>query len=61
MLADCGLCIIDADCDRALQAIGYNFKKNQKVEWTPAELAGNLAGDSADGAFLAYSLYTEVA
>ncbi len=52
MLAGCGLCIIDADCDWALQAIGYNLK-NQKVEWTPAELAGNLAGDSRDGAFLA--------
>lgn len=48
MLAGCTLCIIDADCDWALRAIGYNFK-NQKVEWTRAELAGYLAGDSDDG------------
>lgn len=31
MLAGCGLCIIDADCDWALRAIGYNFEKSKKV------------------------------
>lgn len=31
MLAGYGLCIIDAECDWALQAIGYNFKKSKKV------------------------------
>lgn len=31
MLAGYGLCIIDADCDWALRAIGYNFKKSKKV------------------------------
>lgn len=30
MLAGYGLCIIDADCDWALRAIGYNFKKSKK-------------------------------
>lgn len=50
MLAGCGLCIINADCDWAVQAIGYNLgkKKNQKVEWTRAELTGNLTGDGEE-------------
>lgn len=30
MLAGYGPCIIDADCDWALRAIGYNFKKKIK-------------------------------
>lgn len=29
MLAGYELCIIDADCDWALRAIGYNFKKKK--------------------------------
>lgn len=47
MLAGCGLCIIDADCDWVPRAIGYNLK-NHKVEWTPDELGGKLAGELRD-------------
>lgn len=49
MLAGCGLCIIDADGGRGLQAIGCSLKKNQKVEWTQTEPERNLAADGEDG------------
>lgn len=42
MLAVCGLCIIDADCDWVPRAIGYNLKKSQggvNSRWTRREVS----------------------